>query len=374
MAESGDIHVHEDLDVMAIKYARALSSSSGPEAHRRLRDEFVEAVLPFAQRLARRYRGRGELLEDLEQVARLGLVKAVDRYDRERGSFTAYALITITGELKKHFRDHTWSVHVPRRLQNLGLEVNRAEAELHKELKRLPTDSELATLLGAGEPEIRAARTSSAGYSSVSLSTPVGGEDGRALSDTIGLADRHLALVEDVSTVEGLLCRLPERERRMLALRFYGNLSQAEIAEAVGISQMHVSRLLSRALTWLRIAMISDAPPPWPGTDDADHRVHVFKRHVGAGELHVHVSGEIDRDNAGHLRRKVLSAVSAAGPRAVVLNLSEVPFLDAAGIAVLIAVHQAARVRALPIRVVGLRPLVARVVAASGIGDLLGDA
>ena len=370
MAHSGDVRPREDLDVFATAYAGACEGRTADERER-LRDDFVRVALPFARRLARRYRDRGESLDDLEQVARLGLVKAVDRFDVSRGSFTAYAVITITGELKKHFRDHTWAVHVPRRLQDLGIELNRASADLQRALSRTPTDAELADHLGIGTADVQSARKSAAGYTSTSLNAPAGRESSKEVGDLVGDADPHLGLVDDQATVERLLCRLPERERRMLALRFYGNLSQAEIADAVGISQMHVSRLLSRALTWLRAAMLNDAAPPWPGVDDTDHRVRVFKRRVGEHTLRVHVSGEIDRDNADHLRRDLLTAVTSAGADHVIVDLSDVPFLDAAGIAVLIAAHEAARVRQVPITAVGLRPVVRRVVEASGIGDLL---
>ncbi|TCB94289.1 SigB/SigF/SigG family RNA polymerase sigma factor [Micromonospora zingiberis] len=252
----------EDLDAAALAYAARIEGLP-PERRHEARDDLVRFALPFAGRLARRYRGRGEPLEDLEQVARLGLVNAVDRYDPERGSFTAYAAITIVGEIKRHFRDRTWGVHVPRRLRDLILEVGQATAALTSELSRAPTVAELSKRLETPEEEILAALESAAGYSPASLNAPVGGESSAEFGDLVGESDIALESVDDRVTVSGLLHRLPWRERRILAMRFYGNQTQAEIAARFGISQMHVSRLLSRALTWLRQAMLADAPPPW---------------------------------------------------------------------------------------------------------------
>ena len=248
----------EDLDAAALAYAARIDGLP-PERRGEARDDLVRFALPFAGRLARRYRGRGEPLEDLEQVARLGLVNAVDRYDPERGSFTAYAAITIVGEIKRHFRDRTWGVHVPRRLRDLILEVGQATSALTSELSRAPTVAELSARLETPQEEILAALESAAGYSPASLNAPVGGESSAEFGDLVGESDNALESVDDRVTVSGLLHRLPWRERRILAMRFYGNQTQAEIAARFGISQMHVSRLLSRALTWLRQAMLADA-------------------------------------------------------------------------------------------------------------------
>ena len=158
--------VLEDLDLAATDYASRLRSADDT-ARAALREDLVAYCLPFAGRMARRYRGRGEALEDLEQVARLGLVKAVDRYDPRRGSFTAYAVITISGEIKRHFRDQTWGVHVPRRVQNLSLEVGHATTMLTADLSRQPTSAELAAHLRLSESAVLEALESSAGYSPV---------------------------------------------------------------------------------------------------------------------------------------------------------------------------------------------------------------
>jgi RNA polymerase sigma-B factor len=369
MPYSEDVEPFEDLDSAADAYTRALAGADG-SARERLRDDFVGRALPFARRLARRYRGRGEPAEDLEQVARLGLVKTVDRYDPQRGSFTAYAVVTITGELKRHFRNHTWGVHVPRRMQDLTLEIGHATTALTARLARTPRPEEIAVHLAIEVADVRDAQTSAAGYSPASLNTPVDGADGTELADLVGAPDPGLGLVDDLATVARLLCHLPERERRLLALRFYGNLSQAEIAAELGVSQMHVSRLLSRALAWLREAMLSDTPPAWTASDGTDHRLTV-RTTIGGDEIRAGVRGEIDRDNAGHLREELLAGLRRGTPRRFVVDLSGVPLLDAAGVAVLLAVREAARVRDVQVRAVGLQPFVARIVAVSGLRDIL---
>jgi RNA polymerase sigma-B factor len=272
----------EDLDAAALAYAERRESATPTEAWAS-REKLVCYCLPFAGRLARRYRGRGEYLEDLEQVARLGLIKAIDRYDPERGSFTAYAVITISGELKRHFRDRTWGVHVPRRVQDLSLEVGHASMLLTSILARDPTTGELAARIGVTEAAVLEAVESAAGYSPASLNVPIAGDGTTEFGDLLGGLDADLESVTDKLTVADLLLRLPIRERRMLAMRFYGNRTQAEIADELGISQMHVSRLLSRALTWLREAMLSDDPPHWEG--DGRARVIAATAKEQAGQL-----------------------------------------------------------------------------------------
>src|SRR4051794_20814697 len=339
-------------------------------ARERLRDEFVSKALPFARRLARRYRGRGEPTEDLEQVARLGLVKAVNRYDPERGSFTAYAIVTITGEIKRHFRNHGWGVHVPRRLPEPSLGAGRAGATLTAELSRRPTDGEIAGRLGVDVADVREAQVSGAAYAPGSLNAPADGYDGLEVGDLIGAGDPDLDLVEDRVSVERLICRLPERERRILGLRFYGNLSQVEIARELGVSQMHVSRLLARALSWLREALLSDVTPPWTGAAETDHRLAVTTSCHG-DTIETRVRGEVDRDNAGHLRDELLARLRDGRMGRLTVDLTDVPLLDVAGVGVLVAVREAARVRDVRVRVTGLQPYVARVAAASGLGDLI---
>lgn len=339
----------EDLDAAALAYAARIAGLP-PERRQEARDDLVRFALPFAGRLARRYRGRGEPLEDLEQVARLGLVNAVDRYDPERGSFTAYAAITIVGEIKRHFRDRTWGVHVPRRLRDLILEVGQATATLTCELSRSPTVAELAQRLDTSEEEILAALESAAGYSPASLNAPVGGESSAEFGDLVGESDGDLESVDDRVTVSGLLDRLPWRERRILAMRFYGNQTQAEIAARFGISQMHVSRLLSRALTWLRQAMLTDTAAPWQasGAEAESHRARISVRPAGKRVV-VEVCGDVERETAEPLRRAVAEAV-AGHPIEVVVDLAGVNVLEAGGAAALTAAREEARRAGVPLR------------------------
>ena len=362
--------VLEDLDTAALAYAARVADLP-PGDRQEARDDLVRFALPFAGRLARRYRGRGEPLEDLEQVARLGLVNAVDRYDPERGSFTAYAAITIVGEIKRHFRDRTWGVHVPRRLRDLILEVGQTTAALTSELSRAPTIAEVAVRLDTPQEEILAALESAAGYSPASLNAPVGGESSAEFGDLVGEWDSDLESVDDRVTVSGLLCRLPWRERRILAMRFYGNQTQAEIAARFGISQMHVSRLLSRALTWLRQAMLNEAPPPWhTGADGDGQDLRISARRVGDLVV-LEVGGEVDRDTAPRLRQAVVEAVTVGRPAEVVVGLVDVPLVDAAGIAALLAGQEAARGMGVRLRLTGAQPYVRHSLGVAGLTPIL---
>jgi RNA polymerase sigma-B factor len=241
----------EDLDQLAEEYVAAVRTSDAGEAARR-RDEMIRSALPFAARLARRYRGAREPMADLEQVARLGLVKAVDRYEPERGSFTAYAVLTIVGELKRHFRDHTWAVHVPRRLRDLAMDLRHTETAFVQEHRRAPTDAELAALSGLDPADILQARAGEAGNRPVSLARPIG-EDRAELGDLIGAPDPAVDTVTDSVTLTALMRRLPEREQRILSMRFSGNQTQSAIADAIGVSQMQVSRLIRQSLARLRM-------------------------------------------------------------------------------------------------------------------------
>jgi RNA polymerase sigma-B factor len=364
----------ENLDLIAERYAVELSRCTGAEAAR-LRDDMMRAALPMADRLAGRYRLSREAGEDVAQAARLGLVKAVERYDPERGSFTAYAVLSITGEIKRYFRDHTWHVHVPRRLQDLALAVRRAQDDLSHELRRPPTEAEIAHRCGVDVGDVASARLSGAGYRSVSLHQPVGA-DGAEIGDFHGSPDAAVESVADLMTVHGLLERLPARERRIIALRFDGDRTQTDIATELGISQMHVSRLLNRALGWLRAAMLSDVPPPYPGDPepDPDDRLTVRVDGRSNGRTRVSVHGEVDRDNAGRLRETLLTTVARTpAGSTVMLDLSRMPLLDAAGVAVLLAVHEAARVRQVAVVATGLQPFVRKIAETAGLGALLTD-
>jgi RNA polymerase sigma-B factor len=359
----------EDLDGAASAYTEALANASASQ-RTALRDEFTRLGLPFAGRLARRYRGRGESAEDLEQVARLGLINAIDRYDPERGSFTAYAVITISGEIKRHFRDKTWGMHVRRRMQDLSLDVRHTTTALTSTLARTPTPAEIAEALDVSTEAVLEAVKSAAGYSPASLNAPIA-DDGAELGDTLGGLDPDLELVNERITVEGLLTRLPERERRMLALRFYGNQTQAEIAAELGLSQMHVSRLLIRALDWLREAMLSDTAPPWDGAPGGQRNCVELTAGRNGTTLLVSLRGEIDRDTTYRLRVELRSAVSTPGITAVTVDLSGVPLMDAAGVALLLDVASAASVAEVRLSLAAAQPYVARVLTLSGLAGLL---
>jgi RNA polymerase sigma-B factor len=238
-----------------------LAESEPESAERnRLRDELVEMHLPLVEYLARRFRNRGEPLDDLVQVATIGLIKSVDRFDLERGvEFSTYATPTIVGEIKRHFRDKGWAIRVPRRLQELKLSLTKATSELSQSLGRSPTVAELAGHLEMSEEEVLEGLESANAYSAVSLDAPDGGdEDSPAVADTLGVEDESLEGVEYRESLKPLLDQLPPREKRILLLRFFGNMTQSQIAADLGISQMHVSRLLARTLTQLRAGLLAD--------------------------------------------------------------------------------------------------------------------
>jgi RNA polymerase sigma-B factor len=216
------------------------------------RDRLVEELMPLVRSLANRYAGRGEPTEDLVQVGAIGLVKAIDRFELEKGvELSTYAVPTIVGEIRRHFRDRTWAIHVPRRLKELSMKLSRTRDELSAELGRSPTVAELAAAVGVDEEEAIDALEASKAYAPRSLDQPYDeDEPGRVP----GLADeeRGYAALERGSVVRQGLDALDERERRIVVLRFLRGMSQSEIAAEVGISQMHVSRLLRKALEAMR--------------------------------------------------------------------------------------------------------------------------
>jgi RNA polymerase sigma-B factor len=222
--------------------------------HDRLpREALIERYLPLARHLARRYKGSGAELDDLYQVAAFALVKAVDRFDPDRGiAFSSFAVPTIVGELKRHFRDHGWVVRVPRDVQELKLKLDRMIAPLTSELGRSPTPGELAERTGASLEQVVEALGAQSAHYPDSLDRPVGedGEDG--IGQLIGGEDPGYRDVENAELVGGLLATLPEREREILRLRFEEELTQAEIGRRLGVSQMHVSRLIRRSITQLQ--------------------------------------------------------------------------------------------------------------------------
>lgn len=231
----------------------------GSPEHGHIRTHVVEVCAPYATALARRFTHRGEPFDDLNQVAMVGLLKAVDGYDPQRGrEFVAYATPTILGELRRYFRDRTWSMTVPRRYKDMRLLVNAAREELTQRLGRPPSVADLAEHLDASTEEVLDAMEAAQAYRSASLFTPVGDDERAELIDVVGANDPDLDAVEDRVALTPLIAQLPEREQRILAMRFYGNMTQSQIAEATGVSQMHVSRLLKGALGRLREELLAD--------------------------------------------------------------------------------------------------------------------
>jgi RNA polymerase sigma-B factor len=235
------------------------------------REELVRRYLPFAKNLALRYRGASESFDDLLQVANLGLVNAVDRFDPVRGTpFAAFASPTILGELKRHFRDRVWTVRVPRGLHDRMAEVEKATSGLTVELQRSPSVSEIAAKLEIEPAEVLEVLEANHNRRPLSLDRPVGGEDDESpASEWVGDEDEGYELVDDKLALEGVLPQLDERERLILRLRFVEDMTQSQIAEQIGHSQMHVSRILRRTLERIReqVAEQKEAAAEDPGGD-----------------------------------------------------------------------------------------------------------
>jgi RNA polymerase sigma-B factor len=254
-------HPHDDAPDTSEAFRRLAKLPAGPERDA-LRDEIIEAWLPMAERLAGRFRSRGESYEDLRQVACLGLVKAVDRYDPERGhAFESYAVPTVTGEIKRHFRDHMWTLHVPRRVQDLRNRVRFACQDLSQTVSgRRPTVAEIAEHARMSEEDVLVGLEALESFTALSLDAELpGSEDGYSLGDSLGAPDPALDTVVDREAVKPRLENLPERERAILYMRFFDDMTQSSIAERLGISQMHVSRLISRCCNRLRDQVMRDA-------------------------------------------------------------------------------------------------------------------
>jgi RNA polymerase sigma-B factor len=245
-------------------FARARASDA------RARELLAERYLPLAKRLARRYQRSEEPLEDLVQVASLGLLKAIDRFDSDRDvAFSSFAVPTILGELKRHFRDRTWSVRVPRDLQELALRVDRAAADLSLEKHRAPTVAELAEMLGTTDEQVLEALLAAGAYHAGSLDAPRPGRGdtdapGESLADALGEEEDGFERAEERATLAPLLAHVSHRERLVLTLRFGEDLTQAEIGERIGVSQMQVSRLIRQALIRLRAGLAEPPPPDAP--------------------------------------------------------------------------------------------------------------
>lgn len=254
-----------DGDRGAVSETRALFEEFAKHRDPAVRERIVTSHLGLAHHLARRYANRGEPFDDLVQVASIGLVKAVDRFDPERGvQFTTFASHTIIGELRRHFRDKGWGVHAPRRVQELYLAIVRLTESLTHQLARSPTVSEIADASGATNEAVLEALEAGRGYRASSLDSWSSGE--QPLARYVGQVDSSLGAVEDRILLAASLADLAPRERRILELRFGQSLSQGDIAKRVGISQMHVSRILRRSLAKLRVA-VSEAQE---GTRESD--------------------------------------------------------------------------------------------------------
>ncbi len=225
-----------------------------------VREQLVRLNLPLVEHLARRFGNRGEPLDDLTQVGTIGLLKAVDRFEPQRGlEFSTYATPTIVGEIKRHFRDKGWSIRVPRRLQEMRLELTSATSELTQQLSRSPTVAELATRLNVDQDAVLEGIESANAYATLSLDATDTREDvGAAMADVLGGDDEALGHVEYRESLRPLLAKLDPRDRQILLLRFFHQMTQSQIAAEIGMSQMHVSRLLSRTLVRLREGLLEE--------------------------------------------------------------------------------------------------------------------
>ncbi|MCQ4194684.1 RNA polymerase sigma factor SigF [Streptomyces sp. BPPL-273] len=259
-----------DPSKVAPKDARELSRlffdqlavlEEGTPEYQYARNTLIEMNMSLVRFAAGRFRSRGpEEMEDIVQVGMIGLIKAIDRFEISREvEFTSFAVPYIVGEMKRFFRDTSWAVHVPRRLQEARVQLARATEELRSRLGRTPTTGELAELMNLPEEEVREARVASNGYNSSSLDAAISGsEDGEAaLADFIGTDDAALALVDDFHALAPMISELDERDRQIIHWRFVDELTQKEIGERLGVSQMHVSRLISRLLGRLREGMLA---------------------------------------------------------------------------------------------------------------------
>jgi len=241
----------------AAHFAAFLDGDASAAQRARARDDLVRLHLPLVEHCARRFRNRGEPFEDLVQVGTIGLIKSIDRFETERGvEFSTYATPTIIGEIKRHFRDKGWTIRVPRRLQELRMQISTATTALTQELSRAPTPTELAGRIGCPVEDVIEGIESSNAYTTLSLDAGDSSDGGAfTMLDTMGVDDAGLEHVELRESIRPLLERLPPREKNILMLRFFRNMTQSQIAAEVGVSQMHVSRLLARTLDHLREAL-----------------------------------------------------------------------------------------------------------------------
>ena len=266
---AADETVPDEVQLTGLEHVRARSAelftvqrdADGSAAIRSVaRDDLVHLHLSLVEHCAHRFRNRGEPFEDLVQVGTIGLIKAIDRFETDRGvEFSTYATPTVIGEIKRHFRDKGWAIRVPRRLQELRMQIGGATGELTQKLGRSPTPRELAEVIGCSVEEIMEGIESSHAYATLSLDASDDSDDGPpAMLAMLGVEDTNIEHVEIRESLKPVLQGLDEREKRILLLRFFKNMTQLQIAEEIGVSQMHVSRLLTRTLSQLRVSLEQD--------------------------------------------------------------------------------------------------------------------
>ncbi|MFE6774477.1 RNA polymerase sigma factor SigF [Streptomyces sp. NPDC057702] len=261
LAEPHKLAPKDARSLSKLFFDRLTTLEEGTASYQYARNTLIEINMSLVRYVAKRFSHRADEMEDIVQVGMIGLIKAIDRFELSREvEFPTFAVPYIVGEIKRFFRDTSWSVHVPRRLQEARIELAKASEELSGRLGRSPTVGELAEVLSMTEEEVIEARVAANGYHSASLDAAINGDDqdsAAALADFIGVDDPAMELIEDFQSLAPLIAGLDERERRILHLRFVEELTQAQIGERLGISQMHVSRLLSRIITRLHRGLLT---------------------------------------------------------------------------------------------------------------------
>jgi RNA polymerase sigma-B factor len=253
-ADPHDLSTQPDQDLLRLIHDQRRDSQTAARAC----EVLVVRYESLVRSCARRYQGSPESADELMQVGYVGLMKAINRFDPEMGtSLAPYALACVSGEIKRHFRDRRWQVRVKRSSQELVLELRSATAELTQQSQRTPTDAELASFLRVSLDDVRAARHADLGFSAWSIDAPVSEEpEAASLAELLGEEDPQMEHTVDMAALEAHWNELPRRQQQILLLRFYGNMTQAEIGEQIGLSQMHVSRLITQALSYLRTRML----------------------------------------------------------------------------------------------------------------------
>jgi RNA polymerase sigma-B factor len=259
VADPHDLSTQPDQDLLRLIHDQRRDSQTAARAC----EVLVVRYESLVRSCARRYQGSPESADELMQVGYVGLMKAINRFDPEMGtSLAPYALACVSGEIKRHFRDRRWQVRVKRSSQELVLELRSATAELTQQSQRTPTDAELASFLRVSLEEVRAARHADLGFSAWSIDAPVSEEpEAASLAELLGEEDPQMEHAVDMAALEAHWNELPRRQQQILLLRFYGNMTQAEIGEQIGLSQMHVSRLITQALSYLRDRMLGSEQP-----------------------------------------------------------------------------------------------------------------